>query len=234
MDDFPGFKPATMRFLARLGQNNNKAWFDANRDAYEAHYVEPAKAFVAAVADPLRKIAPAVCAEPRINGSIFRINRDIRFSADKTPYKDHIDLWFWEGERKSAVSGFFFRLTSKTLIVGAGAHHFDKDRLSAYRSAVAADRSGNRLKDVVQTLENKKVPVNGVHYSRLPRGFETDDPARQELLRHKALWVSSESAHPPQTGSAAIVDYCIGFWRIAAPLHRWLTDTLSEQRPRNP
>ena len=61
------------------------------------------------VATPLRSIAPDIHAEPRVNGSIFRINRDIRFSKDKTPYKDHLDLWFWEGNRKGAVSGFFLQ-----------------------------------------------------------------------------------------------------------------------------
>ena len=70
--------------------------------------------------------------EPRINGSLFRINRDIRFSKDKSPYKAHLDLWFWEGEHRGWESpGFFFRLTPTKLMLGAGMHQFPKEHLAA-------------------------------------------------------------------------------------------------------
>ena len=59
-------------------------------------------AFVAAIGDKLVKHSPNISAIPKVNGSIFRVNRDIRFSKDKTPYKDHIDLWFWEGDDRKA------------------------------------------------------------------------------------------------------------------------------------
>jgi uncharacterized protein (TIGR02453 family) len=111
MAGFAGFGKDTIRFLSGLSANNKAEWFNAHRADYEAHYIEPAKDFVVAVADPLAKLAPGIHAEPKVNGSIFRINRDIRFSKDKTPYKDHLDLWFWQGERKAAISGFFFPLT---------------------------------------------------------------------------------------------------------------------------
>jgi uncharacterized protein (DUF2461 family) len=84
-------------------------------------------------------------AEARVNGSIFRINRDVRFTQDKRPYKDHLDLWFWEGDRSSAVSGLFLRITSSRLTLGAGSHGSDRDRLAAYRDAVVGPASGPRL-----------------------------------------------------------------------------------------
>ena len=111
MPDFTGFPAETPRFLGDLAGNNNKAWFDANRAAYDEYWVAPAKQFVDAVGEALVDIAPRIEAQPRVNGSIFRVNRDIRFSKDKRPYKEHLDFWFWEGERKRAVSGFFMRIT---------------------------------------------------------------------------------------------------------------------------
>lgn len=90
-----GFPAETLAFLRGLAENNTKAWFEAHRADYQAHYVEPALAFVAALGPRLQQIAPGAQFEPRINGSLFRINRDVRFSADKSPYKHHIDLWFW-------------------------------------------------------------------------------------------------------------------------------------------
>ena len=111
MTDFTGFPAETPRFLGDLAGNNNKAWFDANRAAYDEYWVAPAKQFVDAVGEALVDIAPRIEAQPRVNGSIFRVNRNIRFSKDKRPYKEHLDFWFWEGERKRAVSGFFMRIT---------------------------------------------------------------------------------------------------------------------------
>lgn len=227
MTGFSGFNGATLDFLRGLGANNEKPWFEAHRADYEAHFVAPAKAFVSAVAGPLTELAPGVNAEPRINGSIFRINRDIRFSKDKRPYKDHLDLWFWEGQRKGAVSGFFFRLTADRLILGAGAHSFDKDRLAAYRRSVIDPNAGRALCRAVDALAASGHPIQGQHYAKLPRGFESETEAQARLLRHNALWSSIEEDHPAALLSAELVPYCAAKWREVAPLHRWLVATLA-------
>jgi uncharacterized protein (DUF2461 family) len=120
MTAFAGFPPETIRFLRELRANNRKDWFDAHRDDYEAYWVAPAKAFVVAAGRQLAELVPQIRAEPRVLGSILRVNRDTRFSRDPSPYKDHLDFWFWEGERRQAVSGFFARLTPEALGVGAG------------------------------------------------------------------------------------------------------------------
>jgi uncharacterized protein (TIGR02453 family) len=96
-----GFPPATVAFLGELRENNSREWFDVHRSRYESDVVAPAKAFVTDAAPLLERLAPGITAEPRVLGSIFRINRDTRFSADKRPYKDHLDIWFWEGDAPS-------------------------------------------------------------------------------------------------------------------------------------
>lgn len=204
-----GFPKETVTFLKGLGANNTKSWFDAHRADYETAYIGPAKVFIEAVAEPLRTLAPDIHAEPRVNGSIFRINRDIRFSKDKTPYKNHLDLWFWSGERKTAVSSFFFRLTAARLILGAGNHGFDRERQEAFRKAVAG-KLGIALGDVVRTLEADSFAVGGAHYAHLPRGFEADSAEIERLLRFNALWATRETPHPPALHRADFVDHCIG------------------------
>lgn len=222
MATFSGFGPETIRFIGTLSDNNTKAWFDANRAAYEEHYLNPAKAFVEVVAEPLQKLIPGIDAEPRVNGSIFRINRDIRFSKDKTPYKDHLDLWFWEGERKGAVSGLFFRLTRDQLILGAGAHGFDPPRLSAYRDAVVDPAKGKALLKIEKTLDKAGLTLGGAHYKTLPRGYAADDPDIARLLKHNALHAAYHIEHPDSLGSAAFSGFCIDKWKTFAPLHNWL------------
>ncbi|HEX9783748.1 MAG TPA: DUF2461 family protein, partial [Opitutaceae bacterium] len=120
---FSGFPSETARFLRAFGENNDKAWFDAHRADYESAYLAPARSFVAALGPRLQRISPAVAFAPKVNGSIFRINRDVRFFKDKWPYKDHIDLWFWRGDRRGWDSpGFFFRMYSKIQQTSLQAH----------------------------------------------------------------------------------------------------------------
>jgi uncharacterized protein (DUF2461 family) len=86
-------------------------------------------------------------------GSIFRINRDTRFSPDKRPYKDHLDLWLWERDRKAAVSGLFARVSPELVGVGAGSHSLDKSALAASRGAVADTQAGPELARIVAGIE---------------------------------------------------------------------------------
>jgi uncharacterized protein (TIGR02453 family) len=180
------FPSDTVGFLRDVRAHNDKAWFDANRDRYESAYLEPAKDFVQAIGPALDRIVPGMTAEPRVLGSIFRINRDTRFSKDKRPYKDHLDFWFWEGERKTSVSGLFMRVSPDGVVVGAGAHGFDKPRLARFRDAVAGSASGDELASVVGKLERAGHEVGGETYARTPRGFDVDEK-RERLLRHSAL-----------------------------------------------
>lgn len=220
---FTGFPPATTRFLADVARNNTRDWFEQNRGRYERDWLEPAKSFVEGVGDVLVDLAPGVVAEPRVNGSIFRINRDTRFSDDKRPYKDHLDFWFWEGDRKTAVSGFFLRLTPRRVLIGVGAHGFDKQALAVFRERVADPRDGAHLIDAVQALSRAGVKVDGEHYRRAPRGYELEG-ARERLIRHNALYAAVEQAHPKSLRTGRFVDWCMTRWRRMAPLHRWLVD----------
>jgi uncharacterized protein (TIGR02453 family) len=214
------FPAETLTFLRELGAHNTKAWFDAHRPRYEAAYVEPAKAFVRAIGPALDELVPGIAAEPRVNGSIFRINRDIRFSKDKTPYKDHLDFWFWEGARKTALSGLYLRIAADAVVVGAGAHGFDPARLARYRAALADRPSGRELVTTVAHLEKKGYEVGGETYTRIPRGVSADAGA-ERLLRHSALFVHAELTVELAT-DPVLTATLVRHWRALAPLHRWL------------
>lgn len=218
------FPSDTQRYLRDLRTHNTKPWFEANRDRYETAYLAPARAFVDAVGPQLQELVPGVSAEARVNGSIFRINRDIRFSADKTPYKDHLDFWFWEGERRTALSGLFLRVAPEAVTVGAGAHGFDRQQLAAYRNAVVDRGRGNQLVDIVAGLEATGHSLAGERSARLPRGYDADgEPAR--LLRHRGLAGSAELPASVATDPDLIATL-LRHWRLLAPLHRWLTTNI--------
>ena len=225
MAGFEGFPPETFRFLRGLRANNRKDWFDAHRADYEAFWVAPAKAFVVAAGQQLAELAPGIRAEPRVLGSIFRINRDIRFVHDRGPYKDHIDFWFWEGERRHALSGFFARLTPELLGVGAGCHGLDPERLTRFRQAVADPSSGADLAGIAERLEAAGYHLGGAALKRPPPGFADGGPARRFLF-HKALFVHHDEPADERVHGDAVLATCMRHWSALAPLHRWLTDNV--------
>jgi uncharacterized protein (TIGR02453 family) len=214
------FPAETVAFLTDLRAHNDKAWFDANRVRYQSGYVEPAKEFVELIGPALAKLVPGIRAEPSVRGSIFRINRDIRFSSDKRPYKDHLDFWFWEGDRKVAVSGLFLRVWPDGVVVGAGAHAFDNRQLASYRDAVADRTAGAELATIVGELEAAGHEVGGETYKRVPRGYAADGIG-ERLLRHSALYVHAELQSTTAT-SASFIETVLGRWRAFLGVHRWL------------
>lgn len=216
------FSAQTLAFLKGLSANNNKAWFDAHRADYEAHYIAPAKEFVSALGPPLQQLSPGLQAEPRVNGSIFRINRDVRFSKDKTPYKDHLDLWFWEGESRSfACSGLFFRLRAKQLILGAGMHRFDKPWLERYRAAVLDEAKGKALVTLLKKAEQAGYAVGGDNLKKVPRGFDAAHPRADKLL-FDSLTLSVELPLPKEALTPAFPKFCLKHFKAMLPLHSWL------------
>jgi uncharacterized protein (TIGR02453 family) len=225
LTSFGGFPPETIRFLEQLRANNRKDWFDAHRADYEKFWVTPAKAFVVAAGEVLAELAPGIHAEPRVLGSILRINRDTRFSRDPCPYKDHLDFWFWEGERRAAVSGFFVRLAPESMGIGAGSHGFDPERLTRFRRAVADRSGGAALAGIAGTLEAAGYELGGATLRRPPAGFAADGPGGRFLL-HKALYVHHDEPADERVHGDELLAVCGRHWRALAPLHRWLTDTL--------
>lgn len=225
---FAGFPREGFAFLAELATDNTRAFFDAHRETYEAALLEPAKAFVTALGELLReRVSPAIRAEPRVNGSILRINRDTRFANDKRPYKDHLDLWFWEGDAPSRERpGLSVRLRPATVVLSAGIHRLEPAVLAAYRHAVDDERSGEGLETAIEdALTLRGVKLGGAAYKRVPRGYDADHP-RAELLRHGALYVGGEWKLPRAASGPGFVGWAADRLEQMAPVERWLTCTL--------
>ena len=221
---FTGFSKDTLRFLSALRKNNHKKWFDAHRADYEAHYVAPAQAFISAIAPALRKLDPKITADPRVGGSLMRIFRDVRFSKDKTPYKGHLDLWFWSGEEKGwDVSGFFLRITPEELMLGAGIHAFSPALLKHYRAAVLDAKKGDALAKTVARLRRAGYEVGAETYKKTPKGIASDHP-RATLLRHDGLNAAWEGKHPSELFAPGFVTFAAKHFKAVAPIHKWLAD----------
>lgn len=224
---FDHFPEATRRFLAGIAAHNEKAWFDGNRALYEAGYVEAGKAFVTALAPHLQALSPEVHAEPRVNGSIMRVNRDVRFSNDKRPYKTHLDFWFWHGQKKGwNCPGFYLRVTPEAVFIGTGMHRFDKEMLDSFRHSVILPRSGKALLETVRQVEAAgPYEVGERTRKRPPKGFETE-PERAGFLLFEGLTATiglpGEAAFSP-----GFVDLAAGHFAATWPIGAWLLKEIS-------
>ena len=225
---FDGFPDETFRFLEQLSLHNDKTWFEAHRRDYQDFYVAPVLAFIEAMGPKLAELPGGARYEARINGSLFRINRDIRFSRDKTPYKNHIDMWSWQGERKGwDRTGYFMRLLPDQMILGAGMHAIDKARLPAFRDAIVADETGRALETMPAKIERAgSYAIGGEARKTVPRGYDVAHP-RARLLLYEGLTASLEGPIPPEASSGAFVDYCLAHFRNLSPINQWLKRALS-------
>lgn len=224
---FSGFPAATFEFLNGIAAHNEKAWFDAHRSLYEAGYVEPAKAFVAAIGPRLREISPDVQFDAKVNGSLGRVNRDIRFSKDKRPYKTHLSLWFWHGDRKGwDTPGFYISVNPEKVYLGTGMHGLEKEALESFRQSVIHPRSAKSLLAAVEAVKAAGPYSIGEKTRKvMPRGYAADGPAAEYLLYeglHAGTEMPAEAARSPD-----FLETCVKHFRATWPISKWLIDEVS-------
>ena len=230
MASFSGFDPAALSFLRDLGEHNDRAWFEAHRADYEGLVLRPARELVVALGGRLARLAPGLHPDPRVNGSILRLNRDARFSADKRPYKTHLDLWFWEGDGPSrGCSGFFLRIEADRVGYGAGMHHFDKETIAPYRAAVDDPKRGPELVRAVKKATGSGVILGGEQWKRVPAPYPADHP-RGDLLRHGGMVVEegTQIGVPDELFTAAFPAWCVERFRPLRPLQKWVAQVVAE------
>ena len=220
---FKGFSKNAVSFFNGLKKNNKREWFQKNRKDYEVHVLEPAKFFVMALGERLKEFSPEIRAVPKVNGSIFRINRDTRFSQDKSPYKNHLGIFLWEGNRpRMECPGFYFQMDPSGVLLGGGIYMLSRQELDKYRKAVINLESGPKLKKIIDELD--KVPgysLGGKHYKRIPPGYPPHH-FNADLLLHSGLYAGIEEKIPEEVFSEKILDYCVDKYKPMIPLHKWM------------
>ena len=213
------FPQGATRFLAAVSRNNRKEWFDKHRAEYEADVLEPARDFVIELGSKLRKLRPKLQVDPRTNYGVKRINRDVRFSRNKKPYKDHQTLWWWEGAEKERSPGYWFDLHPKNVILAVGLYMADPKVLERYREAVVDDRRGGALDRMIKGFEKKGYKLDGPMKKRVPRGFDPNHP-RARYLKYDGIYAWVETPLP----RGDFVAHCFSHYRTLTPLQTWLME----------
>jgi uncharacterized protein (TIGR02453 family) len=201
---FRGWPEECQRFFIGLELDNSKRYFEANRQVYEESVKAPMAALLASLED---EVGP---------GKVFRPNRDIRFSKDKSPYKTNI-----AGTAGMGGRGGYLSLDARGLTVAAGRYELTPEQLTKYRKKVAADSTGAPLAAIVAKLEKAGYGIGGEALKRVPGGWPQDHP-RARLLRHRILYIHKNFGLQPWLGSSAARKHIVKVWSDAEPLNDWL------------
>lgn len=217
------FTKETFAFLADLEAENSRDWFEANRAAYEAHWKEAALDFIADVSGDMAGLSPALRAEPKLNKSLRRINRDVRFSKDKSPYNARLHMIFWAGDHPNRSPGLHVVLQPSGIGYGAGHFGLEPAALKAMRRRIAGS-DGDALVAALETAEAVGCRMGPPDLARLPKGFEATG-RRAELLRYKGYvartWDHLDSAEAIMGSKGR--DWLRAKAEALMPLVRWLT-----------
>jgi uncharacterized protein (TIGR02453 family) len=219
---FDGFPPAAFRWFAGLEAENSRAYFAAHRETYDR-----------AVRGALEAMLEELSEELGGRLKLFRQHRDVRFSADKSPYKT--TTYGLIVERPDRLPSLYAQLSAAGLYAGAGYHMMAPDQLGRFREAIVADPAGAELERLIAVAQAAGIETFGESLKTAPRGYPRDHP-RVDLLRHKALGAGRRLAVGRGQGDAggigreAALEHARTTWAACAPLCAWLEERVGPSR----
>ncbi len=226
MSKFSGFSPSIYQFLAELEQNNDKEWFSANRDRYEAEVRGPAFAYIEAMKASIDKISPHFRVEAKkVGGSLMRIHRDIRFSKDKSPYKTNVGIQFRHTSGCDAhAPGFYLHISPEESFFGVGTWHPAGGLLHAIRKWI-----DKHPKDWKKSISPKsfrdRFELVGDSLKRAPKGFDSEHPLIVDLRRKD--FIAVQNLDQGDVSSKEFIKESAAAFRSAKPFMNFLCQAIN-------
>ncbi|MHA7777499.1 DUF2461 domain-containing protein [Roseibium sp. M-1] len=217
-----GFQPETFRFLGDLAANNSRDWFDAHKAAYQTFVKKPADGFRSDLSARLAELTGR-----DLSSKQFRINRDLRFSNDKTPYNTNIRMAFWpsggafEGKDAQPPS-FFLSVEADHIRVGAGCMAFAKPVLGRFLSRLETG-GGDEIAGLLSEARSLGFDISAPDLAKVPRGFPKEHP-NSNLARHKGLAVWKDLGDVRDVQGPDGANAVMAALEPAMPVWRWLMD----------
>lgn len=205
MTTFAGFPVAALDFYDDLEVDNTRSFWEAHKEVYATAIKAPMVALTAAL-------------EPEFGAAkVFRPHRDVRFSKDKTPYKEHQGAFV--GVAPGA--GYYVQIAAPGVKVSVGWYEADASRLAALRSAMDDERAGTQLERLIADLEASGWERGGDVLKTAPRGYEVTHP-RIGLLRHRSLTMSRSYGFSAEVHTPELLEWVRRDWRAGRPLMGWI------------
>lgn len=222
-EQFNGFPKDIWPFLDELIANNDRGWFNANKQRYKDTVVGPMSDFIAAIAPALDDIAPYFIADARPNGgSMFRIYRDVRFSKDKKPYKEHVACQFRHQAGKDAhAPGFYLHMDPQGPRFGGGLYLPPSEPLAKVRAKIAGQPE--RWLGLKQDPDFLRLfgDVQGESLKRAPKNYSPDHEMIEDLKK-KTFFIMARASRPDIHKPEFVRQVADGFEK-AGPFMKFLT-----------
>ena len=223
MPAHPRFRLETLRFLRALKRNNDREWFKARKDQYEARVREPMIDVITALASDFRRFAPELVASPQ--KSMYRFYSDTRFSANKTPLKTHVAAGFpWRGLPRHEGAGLYFEIAPGWVWAGGGMWAPQPPQLHRVREHISNTYPEIQRLSRTSTFKRNLGELQGDRLSRVPRGFSKDDPAAEYLKQYR--FVAGREFPASLATSADFYPTLVRTFRALMPLVRFLNEPL--------
>lgn len=222
---FTAFPLGVLHFLEELTRNNNRKWFEANRDRYERDLREPALAYIAAMDAPLKKISPYFTAiAKKAGGSLMRLHRDTRFSKNKLPYKTNVGIQFRHEAGKDIHSpGLYLHIDPEQVFLAVGIWRPDADTLRAIRETID-EYPGDWRKARDAKPFRQRFELAGDTLQRPPRGYGIDHPDVDDLKRKDHIAIAKLDHDVLFDG--ALVRTTVTHFRAATKYMRFLCEAV--------
>lgn len=211
---FQGFPAEAFGFYQRLEADNSRSFWDAHKSDYRKYVREPVEALAGELA---AEFGPA---------TVFRPHRDVRFSADKSPYKTYQGVFV----ERFAGAGWYVQISADGLLASGGFHSHAPDQVERYRAAVDAETSGSKLAAIISDLRDGALSIGGGRLKTKPRGVAADHP-RLELLRHRSLTAGRDWPAGPSLHGREALSLVRQTWQQLIPLCDWLCEHVGPPHP---
>jgi len=216
-------------FFKELIANNHRDWFHANKKRYEKAVKEPFKELVVQLIERMKTEEEGFELEPK--NAIFRINRDIRFSKDKTPYKTFVSAVISKGGRKNlGYPGIYLQIGPEGSYIGGGCHSPDKHQLHALRTAISQDY--DRVMGLLEDKEFKSYFPDGIKGDRnkiLPKDFKALG-ADQPFLFQKQFYYMTHYADETTSIRPDLTDFIMEHYQASKGWTEFIRETLFSQK----
>ncbi len=214
-----------LSFFQELSLNNHRDWFHSNKSRYEKHVKKPFYTFVADLIDCIHEDDSRITLEPK--HAIFRINRDIRFSKDKTPYKTNVSAVISpQGRKDFTYPGFYVDFSHEQLYLGGGAYSVDKEQLEKLRFTIAAQPQ--RFQQLLEEkgFKEKYGEIKGEKNKRLPK--ELKEAADQQPLLFNKQFYYMATLESQLVLQENLMDLVLDYYYAAKPLRDFLIQPLQK------
>lgn len=218
------FQKEFLDFFIELAPNNNKDWFDLNRKRYEQFVKDPFKKFVDHLIQKIAETDPKF-KDVESKDCIFRINRDIRFSADKTPYKMMVSAVVApEGKKSKAVNGVYFELGPEHLSVYGGVYEIDKEDLLTVREGIAKDVKKFQKAYNDPTFKKVYGEILGEKNKIIPK--ELQESAKIEPLIYNKQWYFCTQFDPETILADNLDEIILDCYEAGKPIEQFFNELI--------